>query len=183
MVHGWSLFQLTVCRQFGAKPLPEPMPMCCQLDPQYKPQWNLYQSTAMFSSKMNLKIPSEKFRIFCSSLGVLNTFIYGSCHTLPTCMFYQLVTPYSSIAWWSYGMIMFSVSLGSIHRCPVGALPYKGRVMDSFRIFFVVSLNNLLNKQPRCRWFGSPCRWCDFSSVYYNKYLLHKYTREHMYCD
>ena len=36
---GWALVQIMACRLFGAKPLPEPMLIYCQFDPQEYLQW------------------------------------------------------------------------------------------------------------------------------------------------
>ena len=35
-------------------------------------------------------------------------------------------------------------------------LPHEGPVMQSFDIFFIVSMTKLLNKQSRCQWFETP---------------------------
>ena len=39
--------------------------------------------------------------------------------------------------------------------------PREGPVLRSFDVLFVVILNNLLNKQWRCRWFDMPLCSCD----------------------
>ena len=42
-----------------------------------------------------------------------------------------------------------------IHRSPVDS-PHKAPVTQSFDVFFDVCLNQWLNKQWRCQWFGIP---------------------------
>ena len=47
----------------------------------------------------------------------------------------------------------------------VGDSPHKGPVLQNFDISFVVSLNKLLNKKSRRRWFETPSRPCDIVPV------------------
>ena len=62
-----ALSQVMACRLFGAKPLPEPMLTCCQLD--HKEQTSVkFESKSKISSfmKMHLKTSSVKWRPFLS---------------------------------------------------------------------------------------------------------------------
>ena len=43
------------------------------------------------------------------------------------------------------------------HRSPMG----KGTIMRNFDVSYVVSTNNMLNKQSICRWFDTPWRSCN----------------------
>ena len=49
-----------------------------------------------------------------------------------------------------------------IHQSLVDS-PHKGPVMQSSHIFFVVSLNKLLNKQPCYQWFEMKWHSCDIT--------------------
>ena len=57
-----ELVKVMACRLFGAKPLPEPMLVYCQLD---KFQWNLNQNSIIFIKKMHLKLSLPKWWPFC----------------------------------------------------------------------------------------------------------------------
>ena len=47
-----------------------------------------------------------------------------------------------------------------------GGLLEQKPVMQSVDVFFMVSLNKLLNKQYGCRWFETAWRLCDLSCKY-----------------
>ena len=51
-----------------------------------------------------------------------------------------------------------------IHRSPSN-FPQKGHVIQTFEIFFGVSLNKLSSPQLSCRWFETSCRLCDVTSM------------------
>ena len=58
-----SLIQIMACRLTGAKPLSEPMPEYCLLDP--------WEQTSVKFKKMHLDLLSAKWQPFCLGLNVL----------------------------------------------------------------------------------------------------------------
>ena len=42
----------------------------------------------------------------------------------------------------------------------IGRFPSQKVSNGSFDVSFYVRLHNLLNKQPNCWWFDTPCAWC-----------------------
>ena len=64
-----ALVQVMACHLFGAKPLPEPVQDCCQLDSweQIQVQWNSIGILSFSFKKMHLKLSSAKMAAILSS--------------------------------------------------------------------------------------------------------------------
>ena len=63
---------------------------------------------------------------------------------------------------WRHGMEALSELLA---LCEGNPIPHKGSVVQCCGVFFVVSLNNLPNKQSSCWWFETPQNLCDIIAM------------------
>ena len=70
-----TLDQVMAWHLIGAKPLPEPMLIYCQLDTRNRLQWNLNKIKHFSVKKLLLKMLSAKCQPFCSGLHVLTFFV------------------------------------------------------------------------------------------------------------
>ena len=67
-------------------------------------------------------------------------------------------------SWHDGNAFRFTSPCVGSHRSPMDS-PHKWPVMRIFDVFFVVPPNNLLNKQPGCRWFKVPWSLCDVTGM------------------
>ena len=73
-----SLVQITACRQFGAKPLSEPMGLIVNWTLDNNLQWNLDDIRRYQFKKMCLQIPCAKWNSFCLVPNVIISVMYGA---------------------------------------------------------------------------------------------------------